>query len=99
MYNNFKFIIIAIILIFGVYLYSVAFKSINAQNNDYNFKLIQHMMGPGMHMMGPGMQQMQQNPNSFSTSIGNNTTNNKNQFFVSIVFGATSYTILNNINS
>jgi plastocyanin len=92
MYNNFKFIIIAIILIFGVNLYSVSFKSVNAQNTDYIFEPVQHMMGPGMHMMGPGIQQMQQNPNSFSTSIGNNTTNNKNQLFVSIVFGAASYT-------
>ncbi|MGA9843245.1 MAG: plastocyanin/azurin family copper-binding protein [Nitrososphaeraceae archaeon] len=61
-----------------------------------------HMMGPGPHMMGPGphrnmmenrMQQMQQsNPNSFFTIKGNNTIDNKNSIYVSIVLGATSRT-------
>jgi plastocyanin len=72
---------------------SISFKSINAQNNEDSFRPIQHMMGPGMHMMGPDMQQqMRQNPNSFSSSIGNNAIDKKNSISVSIVFGATSRT-------
>ncbi len=52
MYKNFKFIIIAVILIFGVNLGSVSFQSIDAQKNDDNFKHTQLIMGPGMLQRG-----------------------------------------------
>ena len=103
LYNNAIILIIATSLICAVNATAAAFisfKSIDAQNNDYSFKHIQHMMGPGMHMMGPGMhmmgpgmqQQSQQTPNSFSNIIGNNMTDNRNSISISIVFGATSRT-------
>ena len=50
------------------------------------------MMGMGNMMMENRMQQMQQSPNNFSTIKGNNTIDNKNSMYVSIVLGATSLT-------
>ena len=49
-------------------------------------------MGMGNMMMENRMQQMQQSPNNFSTIKGNNTIDNKNSIYVSIVFGANSRT-------
>ena len=60
------------------------------------------MMGMGNMMMNPGMMGMgnmmienrimQQSLNNFSTIKGNNTIDNKNSIYVSIVFGANSRT-------
>ena len=50
------------------------------------------MMNPGMMGMGNMMieNRMQQSLNNFSTIKGNNTIDNKNSIYVSIVFGANS---------
>ena len=91
-YSVIIIVIIATILIIGVNLASISFSGANAQNNGFGLEQIQHMMGPGPHhrMMENRMQQLQQsNPNSFSTIKGNNTIDNKNSIYVSIVFGAT----------